>query len=272
MGPDLAGAFLLVAALLVGADVEFEETGRVGLGEHGSGGVFDGDAGFEAAFGAAEAAGEVFEPVGGPLEARGSQSGVAGGFGAGTHPDDPESLARGQRRLERQVHVVGFVASAGRVAGGFDPVRGVAGDPVPEPAVFFAGAGQDGHEPAAVFVDVLHGGTRRELAVGHVEEVLAADQGDKLVPGRDMRGVVVGVARGDPVSEGNGPIGGHGEDPHQLAQIGPVVLAVPERHRRHGLPAPGAAECSPSGTRRCRPWWRASTRRCAASVAVPPMD
>jgi hypothetical protein len=56
-----------------------------------------------------------------------------------------------------------------------------------------------------------------------------------------MSGVIGGVARCHPVGDGHGPIGGDGQDPHQLAQVGPVVLVVAECDRSRRLAAPGAA-------------------------------
>jgi hypothetical protein len=53
--------------------------------------------------------------------------------------------------------------------------------------------------------------------------------------------VVVGVARLDPVGDGHRPVGAHRQDPHQLAEIWPVVLVVAEGHFRHHLAAPPPA-------------------------------
>jgi hypothetical protein len=113
--------------------------------------------------------------------------------------------------------------------------------PVPELAVLTAGAGQDGHEPAAVAGDVVHGGPVGELGVGDVEEVGPADQGPQLVPGGDVGAVVVGVAVLGPKRDRDGPISGHGQDPQQLLQVRPVVLVVSVGDRRGLLAAPGVA-------------------------------
>jgi hypothetical protein len=50
--------------------------------------------------------------------------------------------------------------------------------------------------------------------------------------------VVAGVAGLDPVGDRHGPVGGHGQDPQQLLEVGPVVLGVAKGDRRGGLAAP----------------------------------
>ena len=79
------------------------------------------------------------------------------------------------------------------------PVRLVAPDPVPEGAVFFAGSGQHGHEPAATGRDVVHGGPVGQLGVGDVEEVARADGAEgRLAPFRI--GAFQHPDRGDPLA------------------------------------------------------------------------
>ena len=103
-----------------------------------------------------------------------------------------------------------------------------------------AGAGQHGDEPAAGGGDVAHRLARAQLGVCDVEEVGAAQQRHQPVPGRDVGGVVGGVAVGEPVGDGHRPVGGHGQDPHQLLEVGAVVLGVPESDLRGGFaPARG---------------------------------
>ena len=53
--------------------------------------------------------------------------------------------------------------------------------------------------------------------------------------------IVAGVAGEDPMGDGHRAVGADGEDPHQLAQVRPVVLVVTEGDRRGGLAAPGSA-------------------------------
>jgi hypothetical protein len=42
---------------------------------------------------------------------------------------------------------------------------------------------------------------------------------------------------GEPVGHRRRPVGGHGQDLHQLFEVGPVVFGVAEGHRRGGLAA-----------------------------------
>ncbi len=124
---------------------------------------------------------------------------------------------------------------------GFGPVWLMAPEPVPELGVFLAGAGQHGHESAAVAGDVVHGGPVGELAVGHIQEVGPPDQGPKLVPGGDVGDIVGGVAVLDPERDGHGPVSGDGENAQQLLEVGAVVLVVSVGDRRDRLRAPGPA-------------------------------
>jgi hypothetical protein len=117
----------------------------------------------------------------------------------------------------------------------------VAVEPVAELGVFFAGAGKHGHEPAAVVVDVVHGGPVGQLAVGHVEEVGPSDQGSQLVPGGDVGDVVGGVAVLGAIRDGDRPVGGDGQDPHELFEVGAVVLVVAVGDGRGRLTGPGPA-------------------------------
>lgn len=86
--------------------------------------------------------------------------------------------------------------------------------------------------------DVTHSGGRGELGIGDVEEVGAPEQGDQLVPGRHMGGIVVGVAVRKAVGDRRGPVGGDGRGPDQLLQVRPVVLGVAGRDHRGRFPAP----------------------------------
>ena len=56
-----------------------------------------------------------------------------------------------------------------------------------------------------------------------------------------MGDVVGDIARDHPVGDGHRPVGADGQDPHQLAQIGPVVLVVTEGNRGGRLAAPETA-------------------------------
>ncbi len=111
-------------------------------------------------------------------------------------------------------------------------------DPGPEEGVLLACPGEHGDEPPAVSGDVGHRLTVGELGVGHVEEVGPPEQLDEGVPGGDVGGVVVGGAALDAVGDRHRPVGGDGEDPHQLLEIGAVVLVVAEGDRRGRLAAP----------------------------------
>jgi hypothetical protein len=77
-----------------------------------------------------------------------------------------------------------------------------------------------------VAVDVAHLLARAQLAVGDVEKVGAADDRPQLLPGGDVRGVIVGVAVGQAVRDRDRPVGRDGQDPQQLLEIGAVVLVV----------------------------------------------
>jgi hypothetical protein len=104
----------------------------------------------------------------------------------------------------------------------------VGGDPVTEAGVLSAAAGQDGEEASVPAGDVIHGLAAGQLAVRHVEEVSSPDQGHQALPCGDVDGVVRGVAVGHPLGDGHGAIGRDGEDPHQLAEVGAMVLRVPK--------------------------------------------
>ena len=52
-----------------------------------------------------------------------------------------------------------------------------------------------------------------------------------------MRGVVGGVAVGDAVRQRDRAVSGHGQDQHQLLEVGAVVLGVAEHRRRRRLAA-----------------------------------
>ncbi len=103
------------------------------------------------------------------------------------------------------------MAGAG-AAVGFGPVGVVAVQPVTELGVFFAGAGQDRHEPAAVDGDVVHRGPVSKFAVSDVEKVGSPDEGTKLVPGGDVGDVISAVAVLGPVRDRHRPIRGHSQD------------------------------------------------------------
>jgi hypothetical protein len=84
--------------------------------------------------------------------------------------------------------------------------------------------GDDAPERRAV--DVFHGIACRQLLVGDVEEVGAAEHRHQLVPGGDVGGGVLGVAIRQPVGDRHRPVRARGQDPHQLLQVRPVVLGV----------------------------------------------
>jgi hypothetical protein len=104
-------------------------------------------------------------------------------------------------------------------------------------SVFGAGAGQHRQEPAALAGDVVHGGAVGQLVVGHVEELGPAKQVTQPVPGGDVGRVVGGVAIGGPVADRHRPVTGDGEDPHQLLEVGPVILGVATHQSRGALAA-----------------------------------
>lgn len=87
-------------------------------------------------------------------------------------------------------------------------------------------------------MDVVHGGSHRQLAVGHVQEVVPPQQLTESFPGGDVSGGVLGVAVSHPMGEGHRPIGGHGEDPDQLLEVGPVVLGKAVRSHDGRLATP----------------------------------
>jgi hypothetical protein len=79
------------------------------------------------------------------------------------------------------------------------------------------------------------------IASRDVEEVDPPQHRHQLIPGRDVGGVVGGVAVGEPVGDRDRPVGGHREDPHQLLEVGAVVLGVPEGDHRGGFAAARSA-------------------------------
>jgi hypothetical protein len=88
-----------------------------------------------------------------------------------------------------------------------------------------------------------------QLVVGHVEELGPAKQVTQPVPGGDVGRVVGGVAIGGPVADRHRPVTGDGEDPHQLLEVGPVILGVATHQSRGALAAaeaPGRGPVRPS--------------------------
>lgn len=99
-------------------------------------------------------------------------------------------------------------------------------------------------EAAAVDGDVLEVVAGAQLAVGHVDEVLALQQGPQQIDVADMHGVVGPVAAEDVVQQGDCPVAGDVEPKQQLLEVGPVVLVHPVGdtglgHRRGVLPEEG---------------------------------
>lgn len=166
--------------------------------------------------------------------------GVVVDLGRGANPHDAVALRRRPRRFDGVPDLVGIAPAAAGPARGLGPGRVVVDDPVPKHRVFFAGGGQHGQEPAPVAVDVVHVVAGGELAVGDVEEVAASEERDQVVPGFDVGAVVDGVAVGHPIGDRHRPVGGHGEDPHQLFQVGAVVLGMSPRDLGGPLAAPRA--------------------------------
>ena len=109
-----------------------------------------------------------------------------------------------------------------------------------EGGVLGAGPRQDGHEPAAVLVEVGHVLGGGELAVGNVEEVGGAREFPEEVPGLAVRAVVGGVAALDPELHRHGAVACHCENIKQLFQVGPVVLVVAPGDGGSELAAEGA--------------------------------
>ncbi len=142
-------------------------------------------------------------------------------------------------------HVLGMLRITGGASLRLVPVGGVGHDPVPKDPVLLPGGGQHRQEPAATAVDVGHVVERGELGVRRVEEVGAAGQGDQGVPGVDVGGHVRGVPIGDTEGDRHGPVSGHRQDPHQLLEVRPMVLAEPVAGGRGGfaatLPSVGGA-------------------------------
>jgi hypothetical protein len=103
--------------------------------------------------------------------------------------------------------LAGFTDPAGRPVVGFGPLDWDGGDAVAELAVFFAGAGQDRDEPAAMAVDVVHCGPVAQFRVGHIQEVGSPDQDNQLVPGGDVGRVIGGVAVLDTERDRDGAVG-----------------------------------------------------------------
>src|SRR6266508_5228800 len=195
----------------------------VDTGEGAGGGFFDGDEGLVAAAGPCQAGRQFLDGGEAGFDASSAGGGVVDRLGRGVHPDDAEPAIGGDGRLEGAPDLGAIADATAGTAGRLGPVGGVVLDPVGESGHFAPVGGQDGDEPAAVGIDVGHRVGRGELAVGHVQEVGPAEQGDELVPGGQVGDVVVGVARLDPVGDRHRPVGGDGEDPHQLAQVGAVV-------------------------------------------------
>jgi hypothetical protein len=114
--------------------------------------------------------------------------------------------------------------------------------PVAKPCVFLAAARHHGHEATAAGRDVAHRLARAQLGVGDVDEVgVTAAQRNQPVPGGHVRLVVGRVAGRGAVGERYRAIGRHGQDPHQLLEVGAVVLVVAEGDLGRWLAAARAA-------------------------------
>jgi hypothetical protein len=203
------------------------------------GGLLDRGGGFHPGLGRGQPLVELVEGGDAAGDAVLARSRVVAGLGRGAHPHHAVALRRRPGRLAGVPHLVGIAQAGTGPSGRLDPVRLVVDDPVPKRVVFLARCGQHRHEPAPVAVDVAHGVAGGQLAVGDVAEIRAAQQRDQLIPGLDMGDVVAGVAVDHAVRDRHRPIGGHGQDPHQLLEVRAVILVVPERDRRGGLPAAG---------------------------------
>ena len=105
---------------------------------------------------------------------------------------DAESIDQLPVVIELVVDVspVGVARAEGRAKGG----------------VLATGARQDGEESAAMLMDVGHIFGGGELAVGDVEEVVAAGQLAEKFPGTLMGAVVGGIAALDPELHGHGAV------------------------------------------------------------------
>ena len=159
-------------------------------------------------------------------------------LGAGVHPDDAVPLAGGKRRGRDLPDLVGVAVALAGPARRLGELRGGGAHPVPELGVLAPRAWQHGDEPAAGLVDVAHLLARAQLAVGDVEEVGAASQRAQLVPRVDVRLVVVGVAGRQAMRQRDGAVGGHGQDQHELLEVGAVVLGMAAGRDRGRLAAP----------------------------------
>ena len=85
-----------------------------------------------------------------------SGRGVAGGLGAGVHPDHPVAVDRGGGGVEGAPDPVGVLEPFPGAAVGLDPGRGVGLGPVAEPGVLASAVRDDGDEPSTVGGDVAH--------------------------------------------------------------------------------------------------------------------
>jgi len=166
-------------------------------------------------------------------------------LGAVVHPHDGEPLGGRPGRPHGGDDLAGVAEAFAGPADDLDEAGVVADRPGPELRVFLAGAGQHGDEQAVVAVDVAHRRLGGQLAVRDIDEVGAAGEGDQVVPGRHVGGVVAGVAVGQAVQHRDRAVGCHGQDVHQLLEVGPVVLGVPVGDRGRRSPGdlpPGRAD------------------------------
>ena len=99
-------------------------------------------------------------------------------------------------------------------------------EPLTEGEVLGPTAGQHGHEPATPGGDVAEILAAGQLAVGHVEEVRAADQVVQQVPGSDVGAVVHHVATVAGEIDRHVAVAGDRQDIEQLLEIGTPGLAV----------------------------------------------
>ncbi len=84
-------------------------------------------------------------------------------------------------------------------------------------------------------------GSGAELAIGDIEEIRPAMETTQIVPGLDVGGDIVGVARVDPVVNGDRPVRGNAQTEDQLFQIRSMIFALSTVQLQPRACAPGNA-------------------------------
>ena len=142
-------------------------------------------------------------------------------------PDDPVALFRRLRCLHGLEDVRRIVLPAKvRPFPDHFPGHVVGQDPLLELSVLLPRARQDRDEVAAAAADVPHVLPGAQLAIRHVHERGVAHQLAQDFPGADVRLVVGDVPVIHVVMHGDSTVVGDRQCPHQLLQVGTVVLVV----------------------------------------------